>query len=169
MFSGAAAELEETVRAYVNYYGWTDMTNEEIVQEVLADAYAGIDIFLGRDYYEGATKFTEAVRNAVQQRVGEQQQTRGPPESAKKSERRSDRPERRRALQRGEMVNEFHDKVNWPAYYQKIQSAQYNPDHYEAGETAYMRLDGKTLKLEMQNNGEWSVVDIREVYDGRII
>ena len=39
------------------------------------------------------------------------------------------------------MVNEFRDKVNWPSYYRKILSEEYNPDYYEGEETAYMKLD----------------------------
>ncbi|MBO7670385.1 MAG: hypothetical protein J6S60_07320 [Oscillospiraceae bacterium] len=85
--SHSAAELREMVRAYVNAYGWTNMTNEDIVQEILADAYAGIDIFMGRDVFEGATRFTEDVRGAVKAREGEQQKTRGPPSEVKLSEK----------------------------------------------------------------------------------
>ena len=82
----SAAELREMVNAYVNAYGWTNMSDYDIMQEILADAYAGIDVFLRKDYYEGATRFTGDVRSAVAQRESEQQQTRGPPAEQKQSE-----------------------------------------------------------------------------------
>lgn len=83
----SAAELQELVNAYVNTYGWTSMSDEEILQEILADAYAGIDVFQYLYSFEGATQFTEAVRGAVKAREGEQQTERGPPSEAKLSEK----------------------------------------------------------------------------------
>lgn len=83
----SAAELQELVNAYVNTYGWTSMSDEDILQEILADAYAGIDVFQYLYSFEGATQFTEAVRGAVKARENEQQKERGPPEEAKQSEK----------------------------------------------------------------------------------
>ena len=83
----SAAELQELVNAYVNTYGWTSMSDEDILQEILADAYAGIDVFQYLYSFEGATQFTEAVRGAVKERESEQQNERGPPAEAKQSEK----------------------------------------------------------------------------------
>ena len=83
----SAAELQELVNAYVNTYGWTSMSDEDILQEILADAYAGIDVFQYLYSFEGATQFTEAVRGAVKERENEQRTERGPPESAKYSQK----------------------------------------------------------------------------------
>lgn len=60
-------ELQALVDAYVDLYGWDEigMTDEDILEEILADAYGGIDIFAGHTY-EGATRFTEAVKSAVE-------------------------------------------------------------------------------------------------------
>ncbi|MBR1735657.1 MAG: hypothetical protein IJ736_01405, partial [Firmicutes bacterium] len=56
------AELQEMVNAYVDEYGFTDVSEEYILEEILADAYAGMDIFEDRYLFEGATKFTDVVR-----------------------------------------------------------------------------------------------------------
>ena len=73
-----------------------------------------------------------------------------------------DPEERRRALRKGEMVNSFRDKIHWPSYYQKIIRDEYNPDYFDDGSVAYMELNGQLLKLEMQTNGEWSVIDVED-------
>ena len=59
-------ELQALVEAYVNLYGGENlnMSIGEIEEEILADAYGGIDIFAGHTY-EGATRFTETVKGAV--------------------------------------------------------------------------------------------------------
>jgi len=90
--------------------------------------------------------------------VEDNRQERGPPDG--KMSRDPD--ERRRALRKGEMVNEFKNKVNWREYYQKILSEEYNPEHFDDGERATMPLNGQTLLLEMKSNGEWSVIGIKE-------
>ena len=59
-------QLEELARHYVEEYGWTNLSDAEIYSEILADAYAGIDIF---DYlwaYEGASRFRADVREATE-------------------------------------------------------------------------------------------------------
>ena len=61
------------------------------------------------------------------------------------------------------MINDFRNKVNWYAYYQELKKSKYDPDCYDDGEIAYMDLGGSLLTLEMQRNGEWSVIDVREV------
>ncbi len=71
--------------------------------------------------------------------------------------------ERNRALREGEMVNEFKNKVNWRAYYNKLNSVEFNSENYDDGDRTIMRLGGQLLTLEMQRNGEFSVVDIKEV------
>lgn len=124
------AELDDLIGAYVDAYdGWDGKDNEFVTEEILADAYAGIDVYAGiSDYYEGATRFSDDVRGAVAQNAAETEQTRGPPAGeVKNSSKKSDRPDRRRALNPGEMVNEYRDKINWPAYYQRITDAKYNP------------------------------------------
>jgi len=154
------AEITRLAAEYVDLYGWTDMDMADVLEEVLADAYAGIDVFDFLTTQEGATRFTEEVREAVGA------EAEGSAESGTrfsgKAERRSDRPERRRALEPGEMINEFRDKINWPAYYQKLNEAQYNSDNFEDGEIAVMRLGGHLLTMQMQSNGEFSIVGMEE-------
>lgn len=60
------------------------------------------------------------------------------------------------------MLNKFRDKVNWPAYYREIAKEEYNPDYYDDGEISYINLGSSLLTIEMQRNGEWSVVDVKE-------
>ena len=95
----------------------------------------------------------------------EANRTRGPPpaDASPDGKESRDLEERRRALRKGEMVNQFRDKINWPAYYQELTKSEYNPDFFDDGAMAYMSLDGSLLTLEMQRNGEWSVIDMKEV------
>ncbi len=72
---------------YVDAYQWAGRDSAYVTEEILADAYAGIDVYAGRsDVYEGATRFTEDVRGAVAQNAAETEQTRGPPAETKHSE-----------------------------------------------------------------------------------
>lgn len=69
-------KLETIVRDYVSQYGWTQASEEEILNEILADAYAGIDIYEDLEMnYEGATQVSADVRgflneNGVKTRNG---------------------------------------------------------------------------------------------------
>ena len=54
-------------------------------------------------------------------------------------------------------------KVNWTEYYEAIKAKEYSPDLYDDGDTAILCLTGQTLILEMQTNGEFSVIGIKEV------
>lgn len=63
------------LRAMVKNYAWLYFTGEEvtpeltkyILEEIYADAYAGIDVFknVGMNYFEGATKFSKGVYENV--------------------------------------------------------------------------------------------------------
>lgn len=73
--------FEQVAREYVQSYSGAYQSMEDVYEEVLADAYAGMNRFRA-----GATQFTEAVRGEVQQseRASEpaqtSQETRGSPE-----------------------------------------------------------------------------------------
>lgn len=73
--------FEQVAREYVQSYSGAYQSMEDVYEEVLADAYAGMNRFR-----EGATQFTEAVQSEVQQseRASEpaqtSQETRGSPE-----------------------------------------------------------------------------------------
>ena len=63
------ADLQEFMRVYAKAYGMTGMSAAEILEEVYADAYAGLDDFFEVQSagYEGATRFTDTVREATQE------------------------------------------------------------------------------------------------------
>jgi len=76
-------------------------------------------------------------------------------------ERRSDRPNRRRALLEGEMINEFHDALTdqeWHRYFDRIKKGKYDPDLFEDNDLATVAVNGKFLLVQMQPNGEFSVI-----------
>ncbi len=75
-------DLDELVNSYVDEYGWDNMkmSYQEIVEEILADAYAGIDVFDYLSTYEGATRYTEDVVDQVESHTIENETNRGPPE-----------------------------------------------------------------------------------------
>jgi hypothetical protein len=77
------AELDELVNSYIDEYGWDgmDMDYQEIVEEILADAYAGIDVFDYLSTYEGATRFSETVVDAAEQFNAENETNKGPPQT----------------------------------------------------------------------------------------
>ena len=157
------AELNRRVMEYVNEYGWTNVDYEYVLEEVLADYYADIDIFDFVGNHE-TSELTDTVRDGASQSEAETSRNKSPP--ADKYSR--DPEERRRALRKGEMVNKFRDKVNWHKYYQKILSDEYNPDYFDDGNISYMELDGVLLTLEMQRNGEWSVIDEERINNGHL-
>lgn len=76
-----AEAFEQVAREYVQSYSGAYQSMEDVYEEVLADAYAGMNRFRA-----GATQFTEAVQSEVQQseRTAEpaqtSQETRGSPE-----------------------------------------------------------------------------------------
>lgn len=76
-----AEAFEQVAREYVQSYSGAYQSMEDVYEEVLADAYAGMNRFRA-----GATQFTEAVQSEVQQseRASEpaqtSQETRGSPE-----------------------------------------------------------------------------------------
>ena len=148
--------FQESIDQYEAAYRESGLTPEDVRDEVICDSLGGMNIFHG---ISGMEETAQNILDASFVATEEQKRangTRGPPEGNVKLSR--DMNERNRALRKGEMVNEFRDKVNWPRYYKKILSEEYNPDHYEDGETAFMYLDGDRLTLQMQRNGEWSVV-----------
>lgn len=85
--------FEQVAREYVQSYSGAYQSMEDVYEEVLADAYAGMNRFRA-----GATQFTEAVRGEVQQseRASEpaqtSQETRGSPPA--NVEERSGNPEK---------------------------------------------------------------------------
>ena len=148
--------FQESIDQYEAAYRESGLTPEDVRDEVICDSLGGMNIFHG---ISGMEETAQNILDASFVATEEQKQangTRGPPERNVKLSR--DMNERNRALRKGEMVNEFRDKVNWRRYYQEISKDEYNPDHYEDGETAFMYLDGSRLTLQMQRNGEWSVV-----------
>lgn len=64
------AELLELVNAYIDWYGWSDVSIDYVLEEVLADAYAGIDVFEELSSYEGATRFTETTQKQAKRDTG---------------------------------------------------------------------------------------------------
>lgn len=79
------------------------------------------------------------------------------------SRRKADRPDRRRALIKGEMINGFHDALSdseWYNYYKKIADGKYNPDLFEDNDIATVLVGDKLLIVEMQSNGEFSVTGV---------
>lgn len=154
--------FQESIDQYEAAYRESGLTPEDVRDEVICDSLGGMNIFHG---ISGMEETAQNILDASFVATEEQKQangTRGPPEGNVKLSR--DMNERNRALRKGEMVNEFRDKINWPSYYRKILSEEYNPDHYEDGEKAFMVLDGKKLTLQMQRNGEWSVIKMEDSY-----
>lgn len=154
--------FQESIDQYEAAYRESGLTPEDVRDEVICDSLGGMNIFHG---ISGMEETAQNILDASFVATEEQKQangTRGPPEGNVKLSR--DMNERNRALRKGEMVNEFRDKINWPRYYQEISKDEYNPDHYEDGEIATMDLDGSVLMLQMQRNGEWSVIKMEDSY-----
>lgn len=63
------AELQEFTGTYTKAYGMAGMSGRDIFEEICADAYAGLDDFfeVRETGYEGATRFTDAAREASQE------------------------------------------------------------------------------------------------------
>ena len=63
------AELRAIAEDYVQAYGFTDMSMEEVLEEVLSDYYAGIDVFAGtEDAQADLGKRGELVRDVTRER-----------------------------------------------------------------------------------------------------
>ncbi len=155
-------ELKELVKAYIVAYNWRGVNKQDILEEIFADAYAGIDVFAEIEGLEGASRFSEEARE-VAGSYGQSYST----ASTAGMDRYSRNPEeRRRALRKGEMINEFYDKINWHDYYEKLKSDEYNPDYYDDGDEATMHLACGTVTLVMKKNGEFSVKKLEEYYYG---
>lgn len=157
-------KLELLTEVYANLYFTDDkgkraVSDDYIIEEILSDAYAGIDVLETiSDAAVRATEFSEDIREGAKNI----ESARAPPSSGEvKASRNS--AERNRALRKGEMVNQFRNKVNWTEYYEAIKAKEYSPDLYDDGDTAILCLKGQTLILEMQTNGEFSVIGIKEV------
>ena len=89
-------------------------------------------------------------------------------EDAVQYQRRSDRPNRRRALVKGEMINEFHGALTaeeWHAYYDKIIDGKYNPDLFEDNDLATVTVNDKVLLVKMKSNGEFTVIGVWKYED----
>ena len=152
------------VNDYMDAYGFYDVSEDYVLEEVLADYYGGIDIFAGTedaqaDFEQRRAAVTRAAREASQN--GQTRTEAGTGQEKYSADRRSDRPERRRALRPGEMANEFRDRINWREYYTEIARGEYNPDHFEDGSISVVRLSDGDAIVEMRKNGEWQVVDYR--------
>ena len=74
------ARVKALVKDYVNAYKFEDASDEDILNEILADAYGGIDIYDHLASYEGATQFTEDVREGVKEAEAEGNGTRAGPD-----------------------------------------------------------------------------------------
>lgn len=62
-------DIDDMADAYIKRYGWKNMgmSMDDVLEEVLADAYAGIDIWDYVSSMSGATKYTDAVRTYAEQ------------------------------------------------------------------------------------------------------
>lgn len=63
-------ELRDVVNAYMEMYKGSGYDAESILEEICADAYAGIDVFSIRSLNGGATMFTSEVRDLVKSKLG---------------------------------------------------------------------------------------------------
>lgn len=65
------SELQKMVSRYVQQYGWTDRSANDVLEEICADAAAGIDIFnLPDAVSRGAADFAEPVQRAAAENSG---------------------------------------------------------------------------------------------------
>ena len=60
-------QLQRLAEAYTDAYGWENRSADQVMEEILADAYAGIDIFHTRGTNAGAVRFSDATRENVQE------------------------------------------------------------------------------------------------------
>ena len=74
-----AQELRSMVEAYINEYGFSGVDDSYILEEILADAYAGIDILDYLPDFEGAPRFAGETQEAASGRTASgNSQIRGP-------------------------------------------------------------------------------------------
>ncbi len=151
-------ELRGLAAAYAEEYGWLDEDADYIFEEIFADAYAGIDIFEYMESFEGATRFspeTESVTNNAGDYYSSgttpQSGTSGTPSPTRESFGRAQRPA-------PTDVGSYRGEGNESGRV----SDDDVPDYYDDGDIAYMDIGNKLLILEMQPNGEFSVIDIKE-------
>ena len=156
------AKTEWLAELYSSAYQSSDLTPSEVWEEVVCDSLGDMNIFHDIPVMEEhAQELLDETKKAAGADI-ETMRVRGPPTAAAEDKASRDMEERSRALRPGEMVNDFRDKVNWPAYYREIAKEEYNPDYYDDGEISYINLGSSLLTIEMQRNGEWSVVDVKE-------
>lgn len=161
--------VDALAEKYVSAYEGAGLTAEEAWEECVCDALGGMNEF-GRVFESESGNYADAQQQ-LRSAARETQGARAPPSRSGtkfSADRKADRPESRRALEQGEMVNEFRDKVDWVRYYEKIQSAEFDSDNYEDGDIAVMYLGGKKLTLQMQKNGEFSVVNVEVRHDKEV-
>lgn len=60
------AELKALAQAYVDLYGWTNADMNDVFEEIMADAYAGIDVFDGLGNLKSAVEYGDAVRREAE-------------------------------------------------------------------------------------------------------
>lgn len=152
---------------YEAAYRGSGLTADEVWEEVVCDSLGDMNIFHDIPTLEENAKVLLDETKAASTAYLEANRTRGPPADNALPKESRDLEERRRALRKGEMVNQFREKINWPAYYQELTKSEYNPDYYEDGDVATMHLGDTLLTLQMQRNGEWSVVGMEDMKDAR--
>ena len=70
---------------------------------------------------------------------------------------------RNRAIPEGSMKNKFYGALTrqeWAGYFETLKRPEYDADLYDDGQRAYMVRGGKLVLMEMQDTGEFSVVDV---------
>ena len=67
------AALDELVESYIRDFRGTGLTRDEILEEIFADNYAGIDVFEYLTDYEGATRFGSVAAEQIAQGEAELQ------------------------------------------------------------------------------------------------
>jgi len=138
------------------------MTADQAFIEMICDAEGDMNIFEGK-LEVTAAPYAEFLQTAKQETKESESRIKAKAEAEVygEDEEFSRNPEeRRRALRKGEMVNKFYKKVNWKLYYEKLNSQEYNSEFYDDGKIAYMIIGDQKLTLEMQENGEFSVIKI---------
>lgn len=60
-------ELKALAQTYVDLYGWTKADMNDVFEEIMADAYAGIDVFDGLGDLKSAVEYGDTVRREAEQ------------------------------------------------------------------------------------------------------
>ena len=150
-------QLEELARHYVEEYGWTNVSDAYIYSEILADAYADIDIF---DYlwaYEGASRFREDVRGLADSSQAQgTETTRGPPRGERFSIETT--PDGKKYVQAERIVIRGNDPASW-----RDQAEIYINKKIRHGENVQLLTeDGDILLLTPTSAGK-----LTSRYDGK--